>query len=122
MTPREEGEGEEEREEHFYLLMKFPSFLLFFGYMKALFFELHESLKLLRSFEGNILLWFTIAVLTMTITFTTTSKIHHHHRSQSHKRNIFVGSQLSHKLERICMIFGQELFRVILPPPPPPLL
>lgn len=44
------------REEHFYLLMKFPSFLLFFGYMKALFFELHELLKLLRCFDGNILL------------------------------------------------------------------
>lgn len=90
MTPQEEEEGEEQ----FYLLMKFPSFLLFFGYMKALFFELHESLKLLRCFEGNILLWFTIAVITITITFTTTttaSKIHH--QSQSHKRNIFAGSQ-----------------------------
>lgn len=84
------------REEQFYLLMKFPSFLLFFGYMKALFFELHESLKLLRCFEGNILLWFTIAVLTITITFTTTttaSKIHHHRQSQFHKRDIFVGLQ-----------------------------
>lgn len=95
MTPQEEGE-EEEREEHFYL-MKFPSFLLFFGYMKALFFELHESLKLLRCFEGNILLWLTLAVRTITITFTTTttaSKIHHHHhQSQFHKRDIFAGSQ-----------------------------
>lgn len=79
------------REEQFYLLMKFPSFLLFFGYMKALFFELHESLRLLRCFEGNILLWFTIAVLTITITTTTTSSIDH--RSQFHKRDISVGSQ-----------------------------
>lgn len=113
------------REEHFYLLMKFPSFLLFFGYMKALFFELHESLKLLRCFEGNTLLWFTIAVRTITFTTTTTktSKIHHHRQSQSHKRHIFAGSRLSHKLERICMIFGRELFRVILPLlPSPPLL
>lgn len=90
MTPQEE-----EGEEQFYLLMKFPSFLLFFGYMKALFFELHESLKLLRCFEGNILLWLTLAVLTITFTTTTTaSKIHHHHhQSQFHKRNISVGSQ-----------------------------
>lgn len=111
------------REEHFYLLMKFPSFLLFFGYMKALFFELHESLKLLRDFEANILLWLTLAVLTITITFTTTNNIHH--RSQFHKKDIFAGSQLSHKLERICMIFGRELFGVILPLlpfPSPPLL
>lgn len=119
MTPQEE-----EEEEQFYLLMKFPPFLLFFGYMKALFFELHDLLKLLRSFEGSILLWLTLAVRTITITFTTTaSKIHHHHQSQSHKRDIFAGSQLSHKLERICMIFGRELFRVILPLLPfPPLL
>lgn len=88
MTYQEEGE------EHFYLLMKFPPFLLFFGYMKALFFELHESLKLLRCFDGNILLWFTIAVLTITITFTTTTTNDiHHHRSQSHKRDIFAGLQ-----------------------------
>lgn len=86
---------EEEGEEHFYLLMKFPSFLLFFGYMKALFFELHESLKLLRDFEGNILLWLTLAVLTITITFTTTTTTTNnmHHRYQSHKRHIFAGSQ-----------------------------
>lgn len=93
MTPQEEGE---EREEHFYLLMKFPSFLLFFGYMKALFFELHESLKLLRCFEANILLWFTIAVIKIAITFpttTTASKIHHQSQSQSHKKDIFAGSQ-----------------------------
>lgn len=90
MTPQEE-----EGEEQFYLLMKVPSFLLFFGYMKALFFELHELLKLLRCFEGNILPWLTLAVRTITFTTTTTktSKIHHHHQSQSHKRNIFVGSQ-----------------------------
>lgn len=84
------------REEQVYLLMKFPPFLLFFGYMKALFFELHESLKLLRCFEANILLWLTLAVLTIAITFTTittASKIHHHRQSQSHKRNIFAGSQ-----------------------------
>jgi len=64
--------------------------------MKALFFELHESLKLLRCFEANILLWLTLAVLTIAITFTTittASKIHHHRQSQSHKRNIFAGSQ-----------------------------